>query len=171
MTRTKNRPAWDAIKQLTEHYLADEQADYKCCSRMEQRNHIYSAWKQLEDWANADREEASRGYNGWSNYETWAVALWLDNEEHSQRHWREVTEECVHTAAYHPHARHGLLPAHLIARNLLAERLEAEVEEFAPDLDATLYADLLGAALEAVEWSEVAEHYLDGSESDSDIRS
>jgi hypothetical protein len=32
-------------------------------------------------------------YNGWTNYETWNVALWLDNEQSSERHWRGAAQE------------------------------------------------------------------------------
>lgn len=167
MTRTKNRPIWDAIERLVGHYLADERTDYEGCPEESRSDHVYPAWVRLESWATADREAAGRGYNGWSNYETWAVALWLDNEEHSHRYWQDAARECVRAAADHPHTREGVFPAASTARRLLADRLKEEVEADAPDLGANLYADLLGAALDEVEWSEVADGYLDGLDDES----
>ena len=29
-------------------------------------------------------------YNGYTNYETWAVALWMDNDQGSYAHYREL---------------------------------------------------------------------------------
>lgn len=160
MTRTKNRPAWDAIEKLLDHYLADEKRDLQGCPNWARKDHICFDLLELEEWAAADREAAGRGYNGWANYETWAVALWLDNEEHSHRHWRAAARECVGEAADHPHTREDLVSAATTARRLLADRLKEEVEAGAPDLGATLYADLLGAALDEVDWAEVADGYL-----------
>jgi hypothetical protein len=45
----------------------------------------------------------------------------------------------------------------------LASRLKEELEEGNPlGEQATLYADMLGAALSDVNWHEIAEHYLEG---------
>ena len=87
-----------------------------------------------------------RTYNGWTNYETWAVNLWLDNDEGSYRHWREVAEELADEAA-----RAGLL----------ASQLKAEIAESMPDLGCSLAADLLGAAMSEVDWHEIAVSMFD----------
>ena len=92
-------------------------------------------------------------YNGWTNYETWNVKLWLDNEEG--------------TYADTQHMARG-------ARDEweLADELKSYVEDMAPDLGASMFADLLGAALSEVNWQEIAaayiEDYAEGEGDDSD---
>lgn len=88
-------------------------------------------------------------YNGWSNYETWNVALWLDNDEGSYLHVREMAKN-----AREDHSGEGL------ERIALAGAIEEMVKEAAPDLDASMYSDLLNAALSEVDWREIAEHIL-----------
>ena len=82
-------------------------------------------------------------YNGWSSYETWNVALWLDNDEGTQGYMVDLAQE--------------MRDDHV---SVLAESIRAYVEEQAPDLGASMFADLLGAALSSVNWREIAEHYL-----------
>jgi len=80
-------------------------------------------------------------YNGYSNYPTWNVGLWIDNEKYSQSYWREAAEE-----------------ANSISQ--LADRLKDEMEEQSPTVDsADMYTDLLGWALQSVDWYELAEGY------------
>ncbi len=84
-------------------------------------------------------------YNGWTNYETWNVNLWLTNDEGSYSMVREMAVRCADTET---------------SRADLADELKALVEEMMPDLGASMYADLLGAAISSVNWHELAEHYL-----------
>jgi hypothetical protein len=98
-------------------------------------------------------DAATSNYNGWANYETWAVKLWLDNEEASYRYWAEEARSW-----------HGRDDA---ARGL-ARQLEEEVTEAAPLEDASLYSDLLRAALSEVDWFEIAESYLGDVEEEAD---
>ncbi len=100
-------------------------------------------------------------YNGWTNYETWAVALWIDNEAGSYETAREATREHWDDAA-DPETRNRWITQSQsqYARYRLAEWIKAHVEEFAPDLGASLYADLLTAALSEVEWASIADHWL-----------
>lgn len=93
-----------------------------------------------------DEKNATRKYNGWTNYETWAVKLWLDNEEHSYRYWTDLAQTC---ARYQDGA------------NRLASTLRDEVTEQAPELGASLFSDLLSAALAEVDWYELASSFLD----------
>lgn len=78
-------------------------------------------------------------YNGYTNYETWAVALWIDNEEGSYNYWRERTQEAesIHE---------------------LEDMLKDEHEENMPEVTG-IYSDLLQAALDSVNWYEIAENY------------
>lgn len=156
-----NKPAWDAIEKLLEHHLPDEYRDYECCPADERAEHVYPAWAALARWAAADRERHERGHNGWANYETWAVALWLNNDERTHRYWRRAARAAVRVLAADPAAADRRPPPADEARRHLAGWLKDELEANGPDLGASLYADLLGAALEAVDWDEVAESFLD----------
>ncbi len=75
-------------------------------------------------------------YQGWSNYETWAVNLWISNDEKLFNHCCRLvrlggsTYEC-------------------------ADSLKDEIYEQAPELPASLYSDLLNAALSEVNWTEI----------------
>ncbi len=95
-------------------------------------------------------------YNGWTNYETWCVNLWIGNDQGSEEQARELTLDAV--------SRHGKedAPWHL------ADELKSWITDEAPDLGATLYADLLGAALSEVDWVEIAEGYLDAYAEESE---
>ncbi len=94
-------------------------------------------------------------YNGWTNYETWNVALWLGNEQGSERYWtseaeerfREATDDDTESRADE-------------ATGELARQLQDEIEESAPELGASMFSDLLNAALSEVNWYEIAEHYV-----------
>lgn len=89
-------------------------------------------------------------YNGHANYETWAVKLWMDNEYSLYQYWLERTREIGE----------GLPPSTLTVSHL-AEELKDWHEENAPDLGATVWADLLGAALCEVDWRDIAESLLE----------
>jgi len=97
-------------------------------------------------------------YNGWTNYETWVVNLWMDNEEGSYRYWREQAEEAWESAL--EDRRYPNQTQAESAKCQLADRLKAEHEESAPELEG-VFADLLNAAMSEVNWYEIAEHMID----------
>ena len=80
-------------------------------------------------------------YNGWTNYETWVTNLWMDASQGSQEFWRDTARECE--SAYD-----------------LGQAIKAYHDEFAPETTG-VFADLLGAALHSVNWTEIANHILD----------
>jgi hypothetical protein len=97
----------------------------------------------------------TKTYNGGTNYETWCVHLWLSNEEGSYRYWREEA------------GRH-LKEDREDARGNLAEQLKSELEEASPLEEASLFSDLLNAALSEVDWHEVADAFLEDLEPDGE---
>lgn len=86
-------------------------------------------------------------YNGWTNYETWCVNLWMSNDEGTYEFWHDTAREIVeeHTDKAE-------------AARVLADRLENDHEEHAHEAitAATVFADLLTAALDEVNWHEIA---------------
>lgn len=77
----------------------------------------------------------NEGYAGWENYETWAVALWIQNDEFM---WHTISDVVQYS-----------------------DDLPAAVKEciwsFYDDLELQgLFADLLTASLERVNWREIA---------------
>ena len=91
----------------------------------------------------------SDGYNGWSNYETWNVKLWLDNEQGSYDECRDMARRARSV-------------------NALADQLKDMIHEAAPDLGASMFSDLLNAALGEVDWDEIAEAYYTEAHEDDD---
>ena len=96
--------------------------------------------------------DAMSTYNGWSNYETWNVKLWLDNEQGSSEEMRDLARR----------AR---------SESDLAKQIEAYVDEFKPDLGASLFSDLLNTALGEVNWDEIAASYYEEEHEDDEEES
>jgi hypothetical protein len=90
-------------------------------------------------------------YNGWTNYETWNVALWLGNDGSD---FDDVAKELIEDN-FDPEDPRDLD----VAYNRMASYLEDMVDEMKPKVTG-MFADLLGAALNAVDWREIATHYI-----------
>ncbi len=92
------------------------------------------------------------GYNGWENYPTWCVHLWMTNEE-------GLYEDCRRIAKHYPQNRYEV-----------AEHVKGFVEEL-PDVTAvtdraSFVCDLLGYALGQVNWTEIADAFIEDEEAD-----
>jgi hypothetical protein len=83
------------------------------------------------------------------------VALWIDNERGSHEYWREVAQECLADAPNAEQFTGGVWTEEQAARYNLADRLKDEITEGAPEVGG-MYGDLLGAALDDVNWDEIA---------------
>lgn len=102
--------------------------------------------------------ETDKTYNGWTNYPTWAVNLWLSNDEGL---YNEALER-ARTVAGETESRSEYWTLEQSHRFGLADELKTWVtDELAPDLGATFAADLLGYALELVDWHEIANAWLE----------
>ena len=99
-------------------------------------------------------------YNGWTNYETWAVALWIDNEQGSYRYWRDQVREHRKAAPTCRQVAGGLWTPEEAAKIKLADQLKDEIRDAAPMTEPSLFSDLLGAALDEVNWFEIAGNWL-----------
>jgi hypothetical protein len=101
----------------------------------------------------------TKTYNGWTNYETWNVNLRIDSDEGSQSMWQDTAQQIYDEAEADQtfdRAERAVLD--------LSKCLKSEIEEAAPDLGASMFADLLGAALSEVNWYEIAEHMIENVE-------
>lgn len=98
-------------------------------------------------------------HQGWKNYETWAVKLWLDNDRGDYEMMREkaaaVLEDNTDADGNVNDEAFGLALA-----EWLKEYHEEQAEEALGDGAATVFDDLLRAALSEVDWFEIAATYL-----------
>ena len=92
-------------------------------------------------------------YNGWKNYPTWAVNLWLSNDEGLYNEAREIAEQ--NRQQQTPDNPHW-------GRAVCADQFKEWVtNDLAPNLGASFAADLLGYALDQVDWFEIADAWLE----------
>jgi hypothetical protein len=100
-------------------------------------------------------------YNGYANFETWAVYTWLTNDQPSAERWAaEAYEAWTDAQVFRP----DYLSQSQDARIRLADALKDWADENRPDLGASVWSDLLGAALADVDWHEVADSLLSDRE-------
>jgi hypothetical protein len=112
---------------------------------------------------------SEKTYNGWTNYETWNVNLWMGNEEGSYRYYGELAQECYDEAE-----ADDTFTREERATLDLSDRLKDEYEEASQAIleqskvTASVWADLLGAALSEVNWHEIAEHLIEDCEKEAE---
>jgi hypothetical protein len=89
-------------------------------------------------------------YNGWNNYPTWVVNLWLSNDEGLYNETRALVRA----------ARVELDPVTDAVWPVADAIRDFVRDDVAPDLGASFAADLLGYALDQVDWFEIADAWI-----------
>ena len=108
-------------------------------------------------------------YNGWTNYETWVVNLWMDNEEGLHDFWVNKARHVYNHEA--KQQRHFSKMEDAVC--IMAHQLKDSHEEVMNDmlesrnLTSSVWSDLLGGALAAANWHEIARHLLENVEDET----
>jgi len=103
---------------------------------------------------------AGEDFNGFRNYETWTVALWLGNERSSYERWKEEARRLWDEAGHDSEVIAERWSREEKAELDLSSSMAEAVKEMAEEVKGGFLRDLLNAALAAVAWHEVAEHFL-----------
>lgn len=103
-------------------------------------------------------------YNGWTNYETWLVKLWMDNDQGSYEHYKELTREIQSGDN-----TNRFLPDRDMTVYNLAKAISHEFYDANPiGDDASVWNDLMSAALSEVNWQEIAQSLIDDNPIETD---
>ena len=100
------------------------------------------------------------GIEGVRNYEIWMVALWLGNERSSYDRWKEEARRLWDEAGHDSEVIAERWSREEKTELDLSSSIAEAVREVKEDVREGLLRDLLNAALAAVAWPEVAEHFL-----------
>lgn len=93
-------------------------------------------------------------YNGWTNYETWAMGMFLDGNytgPYTPEQVAEIVKPLVESKA-------DVMDA---LKEYVEHHVYTDADEAPSEVTTTgIVGDLLGAALGAVDWCELAEHKI-----------
>ena len=95
-------------------------------------------------------------HNGYENYETWNVTLWLNNERGTYFYFTDRAKDLLKEEP----------PDYLTAKEYALIKLAEEIKEYVEDENplaenASMFSDLLQAAISSTNWSEVANSFLE----------
>lgn len=94
-------------------------------------------------------------YNGWSNYPTWVVKLWIDNDEILSNKFNRLAKNCYNNAEagkYFTRDEYAIFD--------FKTTLKYYIERLNPLNNTSMFADLLGGALEEVNWYEISKSII-----------
>ena len=102
-------------------------------------------------------------YNGWTNYETWNINLWMGE---SDSYYREMAQDAYDNAVI----QYEWQTKDSAAITDLAEQLKDQHQEAMDELNLQNgpFFDLLGCALSEVNWYEIARHFIDEVEKETE---
>ncbi len=89
--------------------------------------------------------------NGYKNFETWNCYNWLTADESSVFKWEKAAKEALETGGGDKDE----------AAIILSKQIKEAVESEAPELEPGLYIDLLNAALQEIDYVEVATAFIE----------
>lgn len=90
-------------------------------------------------------------YNGWKNYETWAVGMFLDGNYTGEGTYREVLE-----LVRDMQDLHGADSFRIEVADALKQFVDDHLAQTTDELPGCLATDLLRAAVDDVDWRELA---------------
>jgi len=97
-------------------------------------------------------------YNGYTNYPTWAVSLWIDNDSGMYDFVQEQAVEFYNdatTTEYNTQKQVAIYDLSEWLKDFFSDEENPLIES------ASMYSDLLGWALDSVDWYEIAENWID----------
>ena len=97
----------------------------------------------------------SEKYNGWTNYETWVVNLWMSNDEGSYHYWTDIVRDFYDEADSDDTFTKKESAIYNLTNQLKDQHIDNQPDTYG------VYADLITAALDTVDWREIAEHWID----------
>jgi hypothetical protein len=100
-------------------------------------------------------------YIGWTNYETWETALWLDDEERSRGQGRTLARFAQSEADRLKALTDKSWGLEEDPVRILAGMVRDFIEDHDPVPSETLYSILMHSALKVVDWTQIAEHFLE----------
>jgi|WetSurMetagenome_2_1015567.scaffolds.fasta_scaffold298739_2 hypothetical protein len=86
-------------------------------------------------------------YNGWTNYETWVVKLWMDNDGELSYWIKEADRMDLYE---------------------LETAIKEQYQDAMPEIQNGPYSDLMQAALDSVNWREIAESIKDEADEENE---
>lgn len=89
-------------------------------------------------------------YQGWKNYETWSYKLWIDNDEASHTYWNAQARSIYRKRDEDDADWCSTM------RYCLAKCLQESVIENCPEIEASVYSDILTANLKEIDYYEIA---------------
>lgn len=93
-------------------------------------------------------------YNGWTNWETWHVALLADNDEPMYKRVQAMAERCANIKAGNVKGKKFSQTQATAAFKRILSPCWTETKQFARDNNY--------GKLDPVNWTEVANHFIDG---------